>query len=172
MIEPAVLFGIQFTFVLIAYALAARWYVVPRLRRLPPAVALVPLVWVHVFRIVGGSILAPASVGPGVPAEFREMIGYGDMVTAGLALFALLALRTRWPRATTLVWVFVGVGMLDTVNAIVQSTRFNVFDEPLGVNWVIVTAYVPALLVSSYLIVIELLRLGRTPPMTSQGTAA
>jgi hypothetical protein len=100
------------------------------------------------------------------------MIGYGDMVTAGLALFALLALRARWPRATTLVWVFVGVGMLDTVNAIVQSTRFDVFDEPLGVNWVIVTAYVPALLVSSYLIVIELLRLGRTPRMTSQGTAA
>jgi hypothetical protein len=51
--------------------------------------------------------------------------------------------------------------MLDTVNAIIQSMRFSVFDDPLGVNWVIVTLYVPALLVSTYLIVVELLRADR-----------
>ena len=88
-IEPLVLFSIQFTFALVAYALAARWYLVPRLRPLPVAAALVPLIWVHVFRIAGGSILAPGSVGPGVPAEFREMVGYGDMVVALLAFGAL-----------------------------------------------------------------------------------
>ena len=49
------------------------------------------------------------------------------------------------------------VGMLDTVNAIVQSVRFNVFTYALGVNWVIVTIYVPALLVSSLLIFMQLL---------------
>ena len=75
MIEPIVLFGIQFTFALIVYALAARSYAVPRLRRIPPAAALVPLVWIHVFRIVGGSILAPGSAGPGVPAEFARWSG-------------------------------------------------------------------------------------------------
>jgi hypothetical protein len=48
--------------------------------------------------------------------------------------------------------------MLDTVNAIIQSMRFNVFTLALGVNWVIVTIYVPALLVSSFLIVVLLLR--------------
>jgi len=172
MIEPIALFGIQFTFALIVYALAARWYAVPRLRRVPPAAALVPLLWIHVFRIVGGSILEPGSVGPGVPAEFREMVGYGDMVTAALALIALFALRTEWTRAMLFVWVFVAAGMLDSVNAVIQSMRFNVFDDPLGVNWVIVTVYVPALLVSSYLIVVELLRSSRTPQMASQGTAA
>jgi hypothetical protein len=41
-----------------------------------------------VFRVVGGSILAPASVGPSVPAEFRELVGYGDMITGALALIA------------------------------------------------------------------------------------
>jgi hypothetical protein len=79
--EPIVLFGIQFTLTLVAYALLARWYVAPRLFGLPLAVALAPLLWVHVFRIVGGTILAPGAVGPGVPTEFREMIGDGDMVT-------------------------------------------------------------------------------------------
>jgi hypothetical protein len=160
-IDSLFLFSIQFTFALVAYALIARWYVWPRIGPLAPLVALVPLVWVHVFRVVGGSILAPGSVGPGVPAAFREMIGYGDMVTAALALITLIALRFQGSRAIWLVWVFVVVGLIDTTNAVIQSMRYNVFDEPLGVNWVIVTAYVPALLVSSYLIIVVLLRARR-----------
>ena len=158
MIEPIALFGIQFTLSVVAYSLIAMWYVWPRLSRLPLALALAPLLWVHAFRIVGGAILAPGAVGPGVPTEFREMIGYGDMATAVLALLALIALRAQLPRAIAYVWVCVTVGMLDTVNAIIQSMRFSVFTYPLGVNWVIVTMYVPALLVSSALIFTRLLR--------------
>ena len=158
MIEPIALFGIQFTVSLVAYSLIALWFVWPRLSRLPLGAALAPLLWVHAFRIVGGSILAPGAVGPGVPMEFREMIGYGDMATAVLALLALIALRAHLPRALAFVWVCVTVGMLDTVNAVIQSIRFSVFTYPLGVNWVIVTIYVPALLVSSLLIFMALLR--------------
>src|SRR2546427_2230222 len=69
MIEPIVLFGIQFTLSLVVYSLIARWFVAPRLSRLPLELALAPLLWVHVFRIVGGTILAPGTVGPGVPME-------------------------------------------------------------------------------------------------------
>lgn len=162
--EPIVLFGIQFTFSLVAYALAAWWYVAPRLAKLPREIALVPLVWVHVFRIAGGTILAPGAVGEAVPAEFRAMIGYGDMLTALLALVAIVALQLRLKAAIPLVWLFVVVGLGDTANAIVQSMRFSVFNHPLGVNWLIVTSYVPALLVSSVLILIHLLRRpGRSP---------
>jgi hypothetical protein len=157
---PIVLFGIQFTFCLAAYALIAWWYGAPRLSRLPREVALVPLVWIHVFRIVGGTILAPGAVDAGVPNEFRTMIGFGDMATALLALLALIALRRRLPAAIALVWLCLTVGLLDTVNAIIQSMRFSVFTYPLGLNWVIVTAYVPALLVSSVLIFIHLRRPG------------
>jgi hypothetical protein len=168
--EPIVLFGIQFTMSLVAYALIAGWYVWSRLSPLPRELALVPLLWVHVFRIVGGTILAPGSVGPGVPTEFRNMIGYGDLVTALLALLALIALRARLPRAIAVVWLCVAVGMIDTVNAIVQSVRFSVYTYALGVNWVIVTLYVPALLVSSYMIFVVLLRHeARTTGMLQHG---
>lgn len=160
--EPIVLFGIQFTFFLVAYAIAAWWYVAPRLAGLPREAALVPLVWIHVFRMAGGTILAPGSVDSVVPAEFRTMIGLGDMATAILALLALVALRVRWPGAIPLVWLFLAVGLLDTVNAIIQSMRFSVFNDALGFNWVIVTAYVPALLVSSVLIFIHLRRPARS----------
>jgi hypothetical protein len=156
--EPIVLFGIQFTLALVAYGLIAWWYVAPRLSRLPREVALAPVLWVHAFRIVGGTILAPGAVAASVPAEFRTMIGFGDLATAVLALVALVALRFRLSAAIALVWLCLGVGLLDTVNAIIQSMRFSVFNDALGVNWVIVTMYVPALLVSSVLIFIQLRR--------------
>jgi hypothetical protein len=155
--EPIALFGTQFTLSLVAYALIAGWYVAPRLARLPREVALAPLLWVHAFRTVGGTILAPGAVDAGVPMDFRLMIGYGDLVTAGLALLALGALRVRFRGAIALVWLCVMVGLLDTVNAIIQSMRDSVFNYPLGVNWVIVAIYVPALVVSSVLIVVQLL---------------
>ena len=155
--DPIVLFGIQFTLSLVAYALIGFWYVAPRLSTLPREAALVPLLWIHAFRIVGATILAPGAVDPGVPTEFRVMIGYGDLATACLALLALIALRARFRGAIALVWLFLIVGMLDTVNAIIQSLRYNVLTYPLGVNWVIVTMYVPALLVSSLLILLQLL---------------
>src|ERR1700716_125614 len=159
---PIVLFGIQFSFCLAVYALIAWWYGAPRLARLPRESALVPLVWIHAFRIVGGTILAPGAVDAAVPTEFRTMIGYGDMVTALLALLALVALRIRLPIAIPLVWLCITVGLLDTVNAIIQSMRFNVFTHALGLNWVIVTTYVPALLVSSVLIFIQLRKPSRS----------
>ncbi len=84
------------------------------------------------------------------------------MATALLALMALIALRRRSSAAIPLVWLFLAVGLLDTVNAIIQSMRFSVFTHGLGVNWVIVTMYVPALLVSSALIFIQLRRPSRS----------
>src|SRR6266436_2937528 len=109
--EPIVLFGIQFTLSLVVYALIGFWYVAPRLSKLPREVALVPLLWVHAFRIVGGTILAPGAVEAGVPMDFRVMVGYGDLLTAVLALVALVALRARVSVAIPLVWLCVVVGL-------------------------------------------------------------
>ena len=69
------------------------------------------------------------------------------MATALIATLALIALRVRMPGAIAVVWLCLIVGSVDTLNAIVQSMRYNVFTYPLGVNWVIVTSYVPALVV-------------------------
>lgn len=155
---PIVLFNIQFTLSLALYALIAVWYVVPRLSTLPRSIALQPLVLVHAFRIIGGSILAPGSVGAGVPQSFQTMIGYGDLITAFVAILALIALRYGKPWAIAIVWLLLVVATVDTTNAIIQSIRFNVFSYSLGVNWEIVTIYVPALLVSSVLILLQLLK--------------
>ena len=86
------------------------------------------------------------------------MIGYGDLATAFIALLALLALRYRAGGWVALVWLLLVVATVDTTNAIIQSIRYDVLTYDLGVNWVIVTMYVPALLVSSVLILLQLLR--------------
>jgi hypothetical protein len=168
---PIVLFGIQFTLSLVAYGLIASWYVEPRLMTMPREAALVPLLWIHAFRVVGGAILAPGGVDPGVPLDFRVMVGSGDLATAFLALVALVGLRVRFSGAIALVWICVVVGTLDTLNAIIQSMRYSVFDFALGVNWVIVTSYVPLLVVSSVLIFQQLLR-RPLPSVTGNGARA
>ena len=149
MVEPIVLFAIQFTFVLVAYALIARWYVFPRLSSRPPVLALVPLIWVHVFAGSAGRSSRRAQSAPECRPGPRDG-RLRRMATAVLALVALVALRARGTYAIGFVWVCVALGMLDTANAIIQSMRYHVFTYPLGVNWIIVTLYVPALLVSSF----------------------
>src|SRR5262249_23114943 len=158
---PVALFGIQFTLSLVAYTLIAIWYVIPRLSRVSRVAALVPLLWIHAFRIVGASILAPGAVDPRVPDDFRIIVGLGDLATAAFALAALLALRVNARGALGLVWLTLAVGAVDTTNAVIQSVRYSVFEYPLGVNWVIVTMYVPALVVSSVLILLQLVRRDR-----------
>lgn len=165
---PIVLFSIQFTLSLLVYTCIAFWYVAPRLAHLPREAALVPLLWVHAFRIVGGTILAPGAVEAAVPMDFRVMIGYGDLATAFLALVALVGLRARFRGAIPLVWLCIGLGLVDTVNAIIQSLRYSVFNDALGVNWMIVTVYVPALLVSSLLIFMRLLNPAQAPSALTQ----
>ena len=98
---------------------------------------------------------------------FREMIGYWDLITALLAVAALIALRGRLPRGIWLVRLFLAIATIDTVNAIVQSLRYDVTLHALGVSWVIVTLYGPALLVSSLMIFLLLIR--PVGPVTEDG---
>ena len=73
--QPIVLFGIQFTLSLVAYALIVFWYVVPRLSVLSREAAIMPLLWIHVFRITGGdnpcSRICRCQSANGVPSDDR-----------------------------------------------------------------------------------------------------
>jgi len=68
----------------------------------------VPLLWVHAFRIVGGTILVPGAADPAVPDLFRTLVGLGDLLTAALALVALVALRLRRSWAIARTWLCLG----------------------------------------------------------------
>ena len=136
---------------------AAAWYVVPWLRDVERSAALVPLIWVHVFRHVALQVFGAATRGFDVPHDVRDRIAYGDLASSVLAFAALAALKFDLTFAVALVWIFSIVGMLDLVSATVGGLRSNAFSKAFDVTWIILTFYVPILWTTHALIVWKLL---------------
>jgi hypothetical protein len=149
------IFGLQFLLSLIVYSLIASWYVAPRLARLPLGAALTPLLFLHAFRHVGMVFLVPTVVGPALPGAFAVPAAYGDLLTALLALLAILGLRAEWGPARMFVWIFNVVGTVDLLNALFQGARLGV---ELGAAYYIPTFAVPALLVTHAMIFLRLVK--------------
>src|SRR5215472_6940044 len=85
--------NIQSTLSLIAFALIARWHVAPRLSALSREDAIVPLLWVNVFRYAPLTLFAPGQVDPNIPPDAVATIAYGDLASGLLALAAVVALK-------------------------------------------------------------------------------
>ncbi len=154
------IFGLQFLLSLIGYGLLAKWYVAPRLAALPLHDALIPLLFLHAFRHVGMVFLVPAVVAPTLSPAFALPAAYGDLLAGLLALLAMVALRTRWPLALPLAWLFNIVGTLDLLNAFYQGISRDVGPH-LGSAWYIPTFGVPALYVTHFMIFAMLVRRSR-----------
>ncbi len=142
---------------LIAYGLIATWYVMPALRPLPQAKALMPLLLLHCFRFIGLAFLIPGVTSQPLDARFATPAAYGDLLAAGLAFLGILALRQRWRAAIPLVWVFNIEGTLDLLYAVTQGIRYT-DDGTLGATFFIPAVAVPALLVTHAMVFIILLR--------------
>jgi hypothetical protein len=136
--------------------LIAVWYVGPWLNRLPRAVALTLLLWVHIFRYAALQIFSASQFGFGASLAAQQQIAYGDVAGALLALFAIAALRYRWPLALFLVWVFAIESSLDLVNASVVGAREQLLATANGVTWLIINFYAPLLWVSLGLLIWQL----------------
>ena len=154
------IFGVQFTLSLVVFALIAKWYVAPRLAALPLSDALVPLLFLHAFRHLGLVFLLPTVVGSTLPAAFAAPTAYGDLLTALLAILAILALRRRWTGAIGLVWVVNVLGTLDFLYGFAQGMRFQV---ALGAAYFIPILANPAMYVSHFMIFTMLLRRSAGP---------
>lgn len=148
-----VIFFVQMFISLIVFTLLAAWYLAPWLRSLSTATALSVLLLPHAFRHIGLSFLVPNLNTGGLPKTFATSAGYGDLVSAILAVVALLALRYRAPWAVFFVWVFNIVGTIDLGNALRQAEVIELF----GATWFIPTFFVPILLVSHGMIFMRLL---------------
>jgi len=152
------IFGLQTTATIVTYALAAKWYVWPRLAAMPRASALTPLLLIHTLRTLGLTVIVPAVTDPKLPQSFSVPLAYGDLFATALAFLALAAVRLRWPLALALVWLFSVEGSLDLVKAVVQGIAIRATDYQLGAAWFIPTYAVPLLWVSQAMIFLVLLR--------------
>ena len=146
------IFWLQLIFSCVVSAAAVTWWIWPVLTKLPRNSALVPLIFVHVFRYVGMTLLVPGMVDASLPIVFRNNAAYGDLITAVLALASILALRNNWRIAIALVWVFNTWGFVDLLNGVRGLLQLNVPSFNLATLWYVYTFYAPAVLVSHLLI--------------------
>ncbi len=155
--DTLAIFGLQFVLSLVVWGLIAKWLVAPWIETKSPHDALFWLTLPHAFRYMGMVFLVSGVVARPLPVAFAIPAAYGDLVTAVLALLALIALRGGWARVLALVWLFNIVGTVDLLNALRQANVVVNF----GAAWYIPTLFVPLLLVTHFMIFVRLLKRGR-----------
>lgn len=150
--DNVTIFWLQLLTSVFVFGLVTAWYVWPALAKRSPSSALIALLFVHVPRYVGMTLLVPGMVDAKLPIEMLSNTAYGDLIAAALALAAIFALRSDARVAIPLVWLFSIWGFLDMLNALRGVLQVNLPTFELGTFWYIYTFYAPVVLISHLLI--------------------
>lgn len=148
----AAIFWLQLIVSCGVFGLVATWYVWPLLNKLSRNNALIALLFVHVFRYVGMTLLVSYMIDQNLPKEFVSSAAYGDLLEAALALVSIFALRSNWRFAIPLVWVANVWGFADLLNGVRGVVQLNVPAFDLGSIWFIYTFYAPLVIISHVMI--------------------
>ena len=141
---------------LIVLGAIARWYVVPWLGRRARADALIVLLWVHVFRYVALQVFSAQRDGFPISDDGAMEIVVGDVAGAIMAFIAIALLRNRAPLAIPLTWLLVAETAYDTVANIRGGIHENLMGAASGVTWLILTFFVPVVVLSGILLIWQL----------------
>jgi hypothetical protein len=156
--DNVVIFWMQLLASVAVFGIITFWYVWPHLIKLSRNSALIPLLFVHVPRYVGMTLLVAGMVDPNLPREFRSSAAYGDLFEAALALASIFALRGSWRVAIPLVWLANTWGFLDLLNGVRGVLQLNVPSFNLATFWYVYTFYAPLVLVSHLTIFLVLIK--------------
>lgn len=147
---------VNLVFSTLVFWVAARIYLLPRLRELMPQTVLLPILLLHSFRHLGLMFLAPGATYAGIPPQFAYPASFGDLLAAMLALASILAVVKNFRSSRLLVWVFDVEGSMDLVVAIALATIYGAAAF-MGPAYWIPAFWVPAL-VTHYITFVILLR--------------
>jgi hypothetical protein len=150
--DSSAIFWMQILTSVFVFGAIAVWYVWPLLSKFSRNSALTPLLFVHVFRYVGMTLLVTGMIDPKLSGEFLSSAAYGDLLEAALALASIVALRGKWRVAVPLVWVANSWGFLDLLNGLRGVVRLNVPSFNLAAFWYVYTFYAPLVIVSHLMI--------------------
>jgi len=150
--DNVTIFWMQILASVFVFGIVAVLYVWPYLTKLSRNSALIPLLFVHVFRYVGMTLLVAGMIDPKLPREFLSSAAYGNLLAAALALASIFALRSNWRFAVPLVWVANTWGFADLLNALRSVLQVNLPSFNLGTIWYIYTFYGPLVVVSHLMI--------------------
>ncbi|MEM9006104.1 MAG: hypothetical protein AAGE59_21580 [Cyanobacteria bacterium P01_F01_bin.86] len=112
-----ILLSLQVLSSLFMFYLAFRWWIKPRLDKLPQYEALLPVVFYHGIRFVGLTFMADGQFYDSFPDNMAAAIGIGDYIVSILALLTAIALKSKTKIAIPLVWTTIVLGIVDFFNA-------------------------------------------------------
>jgi len=135
----------------LVFWIAARIYLIPKLRQLEASTVVLPILLLHATRHLGLMFLAPGAVYYGMPQEFAAPAAYGDLLAAALALIAIAAVTGKSRLGRPLVALFNIEGTLDLILAITLATIYDAAPF-MGPAYWIPAFWVPALLVTHYIV--------------------
>lgn len=150
----------------VAYIALAVWYVVPRLRTLSRARALMALTAIHLGRTLALAVYSSQDAGMKMANAVRDQIVVGDIVGWVLALVILFCLHWRLRLSIALIWLLVIETVLDFGSGTISSIRDGTIGNLNGAPWLIVAFYVTAVSVSAGLTIWQLIT-RRDEPLTS-----
>ncbi|CAD5277206.1 MULTISPECIES: hypothetical protein [unclassified Imperialibacter] len=125
----------------IGIILGFKWWIQPRVSKLPLQEALLPFVFLNVFRYLGLSFMAREQFYGGFPSDFLTTVGLWDLSTAVVAIIAAIALKNKWSFAIPLVWIFNVIGFTDLITAFPQFFGLKLYDHDLGFIWLMFVTY-------------------------------
>src|SRR5260370_4654031 len=105
--------------------IAARIYLIPKLRQLEASAVVLPILLLHAMRHLGLMFLSAGAVYHGMPREFAAPAAYGDLLAAALALIAIAAVTGESRLARPLVALFNIRGTLDLLFASPLATPYH-----------------------------------------------
>lgn len=141
----------------IAYISLAVWFVVPRLRNLSRASALMALTAVHLGRTLALAVYSSQDAGMKMANEVRDQIVIGDLAGWALALVILFSLHWRLRLSIPLIWLLVIETILDFGSGTISSIRTGAIGNLNGGPWLIVAFYVTAVSVAVGLTIWQLI---------------
>jgi hypothetical protein len=141
---------------LIVFGTMATWYVAPWLKSRTRAEALIALLWVHVFRYVALQVFSAQRGGFPISDGGAMEIVVGDVAGAAIAFVAIVLLRYRVRLAIPLAWLLVAETGFDTVSNIRGGIHENLLGAASGVTWMVLTYFVPLVVLSSVLLIWQL----------------
>jgi hypothetical protein len=142
---------VNLVFSTFVFWIAARIYLIPKLRQVEPSAVVLPILLLHALRNLGLMFLAPGAIYYGMPRGFAAPAAYGDLLAAVLALIAIAAVTGKSRLARPLVALFNIEGTLDLIVAITLATVYDAAPF-MGPAYWIPAFWVPALLVTHYIV--------------------
>ena len=151
------LFQLSVASSLIAWITISVSYIWPKINDLGLIEGSRPLLYLNLFRYIGLIFMIPGVVSSQLNPQFSLSAGWGDLITAGLALLTLTLSRTAFFKPSLL--IFNIFGLLDLLHAFYEARIvLGLNPADFGAAIYIPTIYVPALLCSHIMIFVLLMK--------------